>query len=203
MGVSGQSSFTLRLFMKLFFRAFLLAAIALLLAGCTVYNTTSDGNTKNLMLKGHDPLSYFAGAAPVPGKAEFTASHEHGTYYFASAENRDKFKAEPAKFAPQYGGFCSNGAAYAIKLGGLHDVYRVVDGKLYMFGDPTSRDYWGMDVKGLIAHGDKYWKDEMKDTSARWQSIKRLVLRVPHYKSGKQLADEYAAWKAKQPAAKP
>ena len=179
------------------FRLSLLAALTLLLTGCAVYNTSSDGKVDNLMLKGYDPVSYFKGKEPQPGNATFTASHEYGTYYFANAENRDVFKAAPDKFAPQYGGFCANGIVYAIKLGGEPLAYRVVDNKLYIFGEHGSRNLWAMDIPKNQQLGDTYWREEAKDSSARWQTFKRLTFRVPHYKTGKELNEEYAAWLAK------
>jgi YHS domain-containing protein len=181
----------------MFKRFFTLLTCAFVLSGCAVYNTTSDGKTDNLMLKGYDPVSYFKGPAPVAGKPEFTATHEYGTYYFASAAHRDEFRAAPDKFAPQYGGFCANGLVYAVKIGGEPTSYRIVDGKVYIFGESGSRNLWAMDIKKNQELGDKYWRDEAKDTSARWQSFKRLTFRVPHYKTGKELNEEYAAWLAK------
>jgi YHS domain-containing protein len=181
----------------MFTRLFALIAAALLLSGCAVYNTSSDGKVDNLMLKGYDPVSYFKGAAPQVGKPEFTATHEYGTYYFASAQSRDEFKQAPDKFAPQYGGFCANGIVYAIKLGGEPLSYRVVDNKLYIFGEHGSRNIWAMDIKKNQELGDRYWREEAQHASGRWQSMKRLTFRVPHYKTGKELNEEYAAWLAK------
>jgi YHS domain-containing protein len=174
-----------------------LIAAAFLLSGCAVYHTTSDGKVDNLMLKGYDPVSYFKGATPVVGKSEFMAAHEYGTYYFASAENRDEFKKAPAKYAPQYGGFCANGLVYDIKLGGEPLAYRIVDNKLYIFGESGSRNLWAMDIPKSVALGDKYWNEGAKDASARLHTMKRLMFRVPHYKTGKELGEEYAAWLAK------
>ena len=182
-------------------RMMFLGFIVVLLAGCagpaTIFNTTADGKVDNLMLKGYDPVSYFKGAAPVIGKPELSATHEHGTYYFANAENLTAFKAAPAKFAPQYGGFCANGLVYAIKLGGEPLAYRVVDGKLYIFGEGSSRNFWAMDIPKNVALGDKYWKEEAQHAVARDQNMKRFSTKVPHYKTGKELNEEYQAWLAK------
>lgn len=171
--------------------------MVVLLSGCAVYNTSSDGRVDNLMLKGYDPVSYLKGTAPVMGKPELTATHEYGVYYFANVENQAAFKAAPDKFAPQYGGFCANGVVYGIKLGGEPLAYRVVDQKVYIFGEHGSRNLWAMDIPKNVALGDKYWKEEAQHTAYRWQNLKRFTFKVPHYKTGKELNEEYQAWLAK------
>ena len=76
-------------------------------------NSTSAVNVdaKGVGLKGHDPVAYFTVGAPTAGKAEYTYKHDGVTYQFASAANRDAFKSAPAKYAPQFGGFCAMGVA--------------------------------------------------------------------------------------------
>ena len=65
---------------------------------------------------GTDPVAYFTDGKPVAGSDEFTAEYDDVTWKFSSAENRDKFVADPAKYAPQYGGFCAFGAAMGFKV---------------------------------------------------------------------------------------
>jgi hypothetical protein len=84
-------------------RASAALALALWLAGCAVYNTTADGAERDLMLRGYDPLSDFTAPAPQMGRPGWSARHRHGSYRFASAENRDRFLAAPERYAPQYG----------------------------------------------------------------------------------------------------
>jgi YHS domain-containing protein len=180
-------------------RLLALFALGLLLAGCATRNTISDGADSRLMLRGYDPVSYFTQPKPIPGRAELKVDYDGATYRFATPENLEIFKRAPEKYAPNYGGFCSNGAVYGVMLGGEHDLYKIVDGRLFMFGDPSSRDYWEMNQAKNIELGDYYWRTEMKDTwSAKYQAYKRIIFKVPHYKTGKQLAEEYAAFKAKQ-----
>lgn len=163
-------------------------------SGCATRNMLNDGSGAKAMLAGNDPVSYHTQPAPVKGDARLTYEWDGGTYRFATAANRDLFAKEPAKYAPQYGGYCSNGAPYSILLGGSANSYKVVDGRLFMFSDGNSRKYWELDQARNIELGDRYWQTEMKDTwSAFVHSYKRIVFKVPHYKSGKQLADELAA----------
>ena len=166
-----------------------------LLAGCSSMNTISDGNDKHLMLQGHDPVTYFTLGKHVPGSAAIKTEHNGVTYRFSSPENRDLFAQNPTKYVPQYGGFCSNGAVYGIPWGGDADSFKIVDGRLFIFGGQKSREYWSMDQQHNIELGDHYWETEMKDRSAFMQRWKRLVFRVPHYKTGKELEAE---WQARQ-----
>jgi YHS domain-containing protein len=71
----------------------------------TLMNTDSDG----VVLHGYDPVAYFTGNAAVKGDAKYKATYKGGTYYFVSDANRKLFKKDPAKYAPQYGGYCAMG----------------------------------------------------------------------------------------------
>jgi YHS domain-containing protein len=94
------------------------------------YNSTY----ANLGIKGYDPVAYFKVGRSVKGSDRHSADYGGVTWHFASAENRDAFKASPAAYAPQYGGFCSWGVA---EKGRLFDVdpengWTIHDGKLYL-----------------------------------------------------------------------
>lgn len=180
----------------------LLAALmmAAILAGCAgtgPNNTTSDGADGNLMLKGHDPVAYFTLGKHTLGKADVKTDHDGATYRFMSEENKAVFLKEPAKYVPQYGGFCSNGIAYGIPWGGDPDTWKIIGGKLYIFGGISSKNYFLMDEKANLALAERYWADEIKGHNAFIQRYKRLALRVPHYKTGKELE---AQWQKQQAA---
>jgi hypothetical protein len=42
-----------------------------------------------------------------------------------------------------------------------------------------------------LALARKYWESEVQDSNWRFQSMKRMVLRVPNYKTDNELAEEY------------
>lgn len=179
-------------------RLVLAFAAALALAACQTFNTTSDGADANLMLKGHDPVAYFSDGKHVVGKPGIKADHEGVTYRFASAEHRELFVKQPDKYAPQFGGFCANGIVYAIPWGGDPDAWKIIDGKLYIFGGEGSRRFFLMDEKQNLALADGYWVNEVKGSHPRLQTAKRLVFRVPHYKTGKELEAQWQAKNAKK-----
>lgn len=114
-------------------------------------------DAKGVALKGFDPVSYFSASGPVQGQAKFSGQHEGATYWFASAANRDAFKGDPAKYAPAFGGFCAMGVALEKKLDVDPQVWRIVDGKLYLNVHKGAQTRWLDDVKGNLEQAAKNW----------------------------------------------
>jgi YHS domain-containing protein len=111
---------------------------------------------------GTDPVAYFTEGKPVAGTDEFTAEYDEVTWKFSSAENRDKFVAEPAKYAPQYGGFCAFGAAMGFKVPVVPEAWSIVDGKLYLNNSLKVQERFEEDVPGYIRKATLNW-DIIKD----------------------------------------
>ena len=192
----------------LFIRFIALAVLATGLAGCAAItaqnpsgtlrpvNAVADGGDRAVMLKGADLVAYFTENRYVQGSPQFKSRYQQVDFRFASAANKALFDAAPQKYQPQFGGFCANGIAYGIPWGGDADTFRMVDGKLYIFGGRGSQDAFELDVPGNLKLAQQYWTSEVAGNNSFWQRSKRLVLRVPHYKSGEQLAQAVAAAKA-------
>jgi YHS domain-containing protein len=151
---------------------------------------------ERLMLKGHDVVGYFVDGKHALGLAQNASSYKGVTFHFASAANKKLFDDAPEKYLPQYGGYCANGIAYGIPWGGDADTWVLVNGKLYIFGGAGSKDAFLLDVPGNTALSDKYWKDEIANSNSFLQRAKRLTMKVPHYKSGEELATMVAKAKA-------
>jgi hypothetical protein len=185
-------------------RILIVSAAALMLSGCaplvtqspgkglSPVNAVSEGGDKHLMLFGHDVVSYFTENTHRPGDPGIKSVYKDVTFRFSKAEHKALFDANPEKYLPQFGGYCTNGIVYGIPWGGDADVWRMIDGKLYIFGGRGSRDAFLLDVPKNMALANKYWAEEVNGANAFWQRSKRLVFRVPHYKSGAELADEVA-----------
>ena len=181
--------------------ALLVPLLMLLLAGCgsmsaqnpsgaySPVNAVAEGEAANLLLKGADVVAYFTQGAYQPGKAEFSSRHEGVDLRFASAEHKALFEREPAKYLPQFGGYCANGIVYGIPWGGDADTWKIIDGKLYIFGGQASKDAFELDEAGNLALANQYWTEEIVSSNSFVQRVKRLLLRVPHYKSGEELAN--------------
>ena len=158
-------------------------------------NAVADGDDERVMLKGHDVVSYFTQGRHALGSNQFKSVYEGVTFRFASAEHKALFDANPKKYQPEYGGFCANGIAYGIPWGGDADTWRMIDGRLFINGGPGSKAAFELDLKRNIERADRYWREEVAGSHSFYQRSKRLVFRVPHYKSGDQLAAEVAAAK--------
>lgn len=151
-----------------------------------------------VMLKGADVVAYFTDGRNEQGLPQFKSVYEGVTFHFASAEHKTLFDQKPEAYLPQFGGYCANGLVYGIPWGGDADTWKMIDGKLYIFGGQGSKDGFELDEAGNLALAQKYWDEEVKGSNSFLQRAKRMVFRVPHYKSGEELAKEVAAAKAKQ-----
>jgi YHS domain-containing protein len=190
-------------------RAWLLLLLAVFaLGGCgamsaqnpsgkyTPVNAVAEGDSGRLMLKGADVVAYFVDGKYMPGDPQFSSQYEAVTFRFASAEHKALFDKAPTDYLPQFGGYCANGIAYAIPWGGDADTWKIIDGKLYIFGGQGSKDAFELDERKNLALAEKYWQDEIKGSNSFLQRAWRLVIRVPHYQSGDELARAVAAAKA-------
>ncbi len=168
--------------------------LTMVLAGCgTPYATVANRLDEPVMLLGHDPVAYFTRSAPQRGTPEHKSSLPARTYYFASAEHKALFDANPARYEPQYGGFCASGAAFAVKLGSDPTSWQIQDGRLFIFGDVIGQVAWQVDPGWNIAHADRLWP-EIRDAGWRAQSLKAYAAKVAHYQTGAQIR---AQWQAK------
>lgn len=178
---------------------FAAASVVLLLGGCSAMtaqnpssplkpvNAVADGDDARLMLKGADVVSYFTEGKNAAGSPQIKSVYQDVTFRFSSAANKALFDANPAKYLPQYGGYCANGLVYGIPWGGDADTWLMHDGKLYIFGGAGSMAAFKLDVAGNVKMADKYWAEEAQGSNSFVQRAKRMVMRVPHYKSGEEL----------------
>ena len=86
------------------------------------------------------------------------------------AENRVAFEQSPLRYVPQYGGFCSSGAAFGLKLGSDPTEFVIRDGRLFIFGDIAGKTAWLIDPAWNIEHADTMWP-EAGESGWRWQSL--------------------------------
>lgn len=152
-------------------KAVLLSLSAALLASLSACSTCTEappamaGEARRLVntdghgvaLEGHDPVAFFTVGRPVKGSAGLAARHEGATYWFSSAENLAAFEAEPAKYAPAFGGYC--GYAASIDRVSPVDVefFEILDGRLVLQHNQRAWDKWHEDVAGNLAKADANW----------------------------------------------
>jgi hypothetical protein len=165
-------------------------------AGLSPVNAVSEGEDKHLMLFGYDVVNYFTDRTHRLGDPAIKSVYKDVTFRFATAEHKNMFDAAPEKYIPQFGGYCTNGIVYGVPWGGDADEWQIIDGKLYMFGGHGSHDAFRLDVPRNMALANKYWAEEVNGSNAFFQRSKRVIFHVPHWKTGKELAEEVAKAKA-------
>ena len=136
-------------------------ATAALAAG-TEINASSTG----LALQGYDPVAYHTLGEATKGNYAITASYEDATYWFANEEHKATFEANPAAYAPEYGGYCAFGAAMGFKFDGDPNHWRIVDNELFLNVSAEVQERWLSDIPGFIAQANTNWVDiEFKEPS--------------------------------------
>ena len=109
----------------------------------------------------------------VPGSSGIVAEYNGAKWAFSTEENRQKFLADPVKYAPAYDGHCAYGVAQGGKVPGNPNLWRIVDNKLYFNITPKVVGFWEADIPGQITQADTNWnKAEGKRASKKsWKKI--------------------------------
>jgi YHS domain-containing protein len=110
-----------------------------------------------LALQGYDPVAFFTEQKPVIGKIALQSNYHGGTYWFASAEHKALFDANPEKYEPAFGGYC----AYGVSKGHLATIdvnaFQIVNGRLLLQHGDGARNGFNEDQKGNLAKADAIW----------------------------------------------
>jgi hypothetical protein len=110
-----------------------------------------------LALHGYDPVAYFTEGRPARGADQLAVVHDGVAYRFASAAHRARFVQDPARFLPQYGGFCAYGVALGKKFDGDPQLWNITDGKLYLNLNEETYAAFLKDVDGNVRKADGIW----------------------------------------------
>ncbi len=121
----------------------------------------------SLAIDGYDPVAYFMEMKPVKGSPEFRADYQGSTFQFVSAAHRDIFIANPAKYTPQYGGYCAYGMAKGYKAKIDPTAFTVVRDKLYLNYSESVRTRWSSNVLGYIEQADRNWPQVQEHTKVQ------------------------------------
>jgi YHS domain-containing protein len=111
----------------------------------------------NVILKGYDPVAYFNQGKAVMGNPSITSTYNGATYLFASREDKAEFDKSPAKFEPQYGGYC----AYSMSKGERHGIdpkaFHIYKGKLYVCETPEQMKKFSANIDAYTSKADQNW----------------------------------------------
>ena len=165
----------------MFKRLMMSAAVLVGMTGAAVAGAQYVDET-GFAVSGYDAVAYFnlaqkePGMMPpraVPGRADITADYNGATWAFSSAENRDMFLADPAKYAPKYDGHCAFGVAKDAKVPANPNLWRIVDGQLYLNITPEVAETWSADANDYISTANENWTDLEPDDASddNWTDI--------------------------------
>ncbi len=111
----------------------------------------------NFAIRGYDAVAYHLDQKPVKGKREFTTDWNGATWRFKSAENRDKFVAEPERWAPAYGGYCAWAVSNGYTAKTDPDAWSIYMDRLFLNFNRSVRNTWSQDIPGNVQRGDANW----------------------------------------------
>ncbi len=137
--------------------------LALFAAGCNslelnspnqIFSQTAGG----LAIDGYDAVAYRTIEAAARGNPEYEFAWNGAKWLFSSAANRDRFAANPESYAPEYGGFCAWSLAEGSKMRADPEVWKIVDGKLYLIQSGAVKEVWEKNEPSQIATANENWR---------------------------------------------
>jgi len=125
--------------------------------GSTATKVSKD--SQGVILKGCDVVAYFKQRKPVKGDPAIQSTYQGATYLFTSAANKADFDKDPAKYVPQYGGFCAYGVVNGVLVDPEGpDAFVVYKGKLYIGGNQGALRNFKNDIDRNIDKADSHWR---------------------------------------------
>ena len=114
-------------------------------------------NRSGVAIKGYDPVAYLSIGKPLKGSAQFFHQWMGANWNFASAENRDMFAADPQRYAPQFGGYCSWAVSHNYTADIDPEAWKIIDGKLYLNYSKDVQKKWEQDLLKRIEEANRNW----------------------------------------------
>ncbi len=112
---------------------------------------------KGVALEGRDPVAYFTVGKPVLGQATITATYNGAIYWFTSVDDKNTFEKEPAKYAPQFGGFCGY-AASINKVSPVNvNLFQIINGRLVLQHTDEAYRLFNEDAQKNLMRADEHW----------------------------------------------
>ena len=120
------------------------------------------GGRSDVAILGYDSVAYFTEGKPTMGLDPFVFDYLGAKWKFATQAHLDLFKANPEKYAPQYGGYCAYGVSQDALVTIEPDKFKVIDGKLYLNYDADVQAKWLKDPTGFIKQADMKFQGLLK-----------------------------------------
>ncbi|MEM1236895.1 MAG: YHS domain-containing (seleno)protein [Pseudomonadota bacterium] len=167
---------------------FLKVAAALVVFSTPAFAGPQYVDETGFAVSGYDVVAYFdleqsqVGTAQpegIPGRSDITAEYNGATFAFATEANRDAFTADPARYAPQFDGHCAYGVSKGGKVPANPNLWRIVDGKLYLNITKNVVGFWEEDIPGNITLASGNWSNGLDDDGASTNTIPQFSSAAP------------------------
>jgi YHS domain-containing protein len=137
----------------------ILRSVFFLLLLLTGFDERAMGNLldSDMAIKGYDTVAYFKTGKALKGNESLAFKWHDMTWYFSTKENRDLFADHPEQYAPQYDGYCAWAMTEARKAQTDPEIWKIVNGKLYLQCSQASYEKWSRDIPGNIRKADINW----------------------------------------------
>lgn len=146
---------TIRPRLIFFFLAVLLAA-----CGAKTYHSLSESVSKTadgLAIEGYDAVAYQTAESAFRGNPQYEFVWKGAKWLFVSKENQERFESDPEKYAPQYGGYCAWSVSRNEVMKADPQVWKIVDGKLYLIQSNMVKEVWEKSQPELIKKSNENW----------------------------------------------
>ena len=141
-----------------------IGAITISLASVVYAGPDTETDANDVILAGHDAVAYSRVGKPVLGSPDYTVVYGGAIYRFSSARNRNSFRDDPARYAPQFGGFCAYGMTFGKKFEIDGKAFQIVDGKLYVNKNLKVYETWKEDIpKNINIYSNTFYTQKEKN----------------------------------------
>jgi YHS domain-containing protein len=147
---------------KLLYLIVSIAALGVFTTSVFARDLVNVAGASGIALDGYDPVAFFTDKKPMNGDPSISASYNGAKYFLASKEHKVMFEADPQKYVPQFGGYCSFGVAEGALFPVDINTWQIKNGKLYLNLNPAVLKLFNKDLEGYVAKAEKNWPDLVK-----------------------------------------
>ena len=144
---------------------FLLFVLFISMASISYADAKNYNTDDGYVAEGYDVVEYFNDKA-IEGDEKYTFNYDGVKFKFSKEGNLNKFKSNPDKYVPQYGGWCAYAIADSDKRVSIDpETFHILDGKLYLFYNSffiNTLNSWKKEgPEQLRVKADKNWKRQL------------------------------------------
>lgn len=117
----------------------------------------------NLGAGGYDVVAYFTQNQPVEGQSQYSLAYNGADWRFASRENLERFRQEPERYLPAYGGYCAWAVSQGYLAKGDPEQWTISDGRLFLNFNEAVKRKWLASKASLIRQADQNWPGVLEE----------------------------------------